>query len=57
LDGDHPLIEDEDAFTPYSLQINKHLGGKKADYFRFCSDRGIKGMEPKALTTWIVFEP
>lgn len=35
LEGDHPLIEDEDKFIAVFLQINNILEGKKADYFRF----------------------
>lgn len=34
LDGDHPLVEDEDKFIAVFLQINNILEGKKADYFR-----------------------
>ena len=34
LDGDHPLIEDEDKFIAVFLQINQILEGKKCDYFR-----------------------
>lgn len=35
LEGDHPLVEDEDKFIAVFLQINNILEGKKADYFRF----------------------
>lgn len=35
LEGDHPLIEDEDKFIAVFLQINNILEGKKAEYFRF----------------------
>ncbi|MNE58452.1 hypothetical protein D3C80_1534830 [compost metagenome] len=35
LEGDHPLIEDEDKFMAVFMQINNILEGKKADYFRF----------------------
>ncbi|AOW09520.1 hypothetical protein [Flavobacterium gilvum] len=35
LEGDHPLVEDEDKFIAVFLQINNLLEGKKADYFRF----------------------
>ena len=34
LEGDHPLIEDEDKFIAVFLQINQILEGKKCDYFR-----------------------
>lgn len=34
LEGDHPLVEDEDKFIAVFLQINNILEGKKADYFR-----------------------
>jgi hypothetical protein len=35
LEGDHPLIEDEDKFIAVFLQINNILEGKKAEFFRF----------------------
>lgn len=35
LEGDHPLIENEDKFIAVFLQINNILEGIKADYFRF----------------------
>ncbi len=35
LEGDHPLIEDEDKFIAVFLQINQILEGKKVEYFRF----------------------
>lgn len=35
LDGDHPLIEDEDKFIAVFLQINNILEGKKGEFFRF----------------------
>lgn len=35
IEGDHPLIEDEDKFIAVFMQINNILEGKKADYFRF----------------------
>lgn len=34
LEGDYPLIEDEDKFIAVFLQINNILEGKKAEYFR-----------------------
>lgn len=34
LEGDHPLIEDEDKFIAVFLQINNILEGKKAEFFR-----------------------
>lgn len=35
LEGDHPLIEDEDKFIAVFLQINNILEGKKGEFFRF----------------------
>jgi hypothetical protein len=35
LEGDHPLVENEDKFIAVFLQINQILEGKKCDYFRF----------------------
>lgn len=34
LDGDYPLIENEDKFIAVFLQINNILEGKKAEFFR-----------------------
>jgi hypothetical protein len=35
LEGDHPLVEDEDKFIAVFLQINNILEGKKGEFFRF----------------------
>lgn len=35
LEGDHPLVENEDKFIAVFMQINNILEGKKAEFFRF----------------------
>ena len=35
IEGDHPLVEDEDKFIAVFLQINQIMEGLKCDYFRF----------------------